>query len=64
MTKNTSSPDELISLIIKGMEDIKGENIALLDLRNIENTVCDYFIIFPKIQYLYDSLHFRFVGTE
>ena len=27
------------------MEDIKGENIALLDLRNIENTVCDYFII-------------------
>ena len=45
MTKNTSSPDELISLIIKGMEDIKGENIALLDLRNIENTVCDYFII-------------------
>jgi ribosome-associated protein len=45
MTKNTPSPDELISLIIKGMEDIKGENIALLDLRNIENTVCDYFII-------------------
>jgi ribosome-associated protein len=27
------------------MEDIKGENIALLDLRNIENTICDYFII-------------------
>ena len=44
MIKNTSSHDELISLIIKGMEDIKGENIALLDLRNIENTVCDYFI--------------------
>jgi ribosome-associated protein len=45
MTKNTSVPDELISLIIKGMEDIKGENISLLDLRDIENTVCDYFII-------------------
>ena len=45
MTKNTSVPDELISLIIKGMEDIKGENISLLDLREIDNTVCDYFII-------------------
>lgn len=45
MTKNTSVPDELISLIIKGMEDIKGKNISLLDLRDIDNTVCDYFII-------------------
>jgi len=45
MTKNISSPDTLISLIIEGMEDIKGQNISLLDLRKIENTVCDYFII-------------------
>ena len=45
MTKNTSSPDPLISHIIEGMEDIKGQNISLLDLRKIENTVCDYFII-------------------
>ena len=45
MTKNISSPGELISLIVQGIEDIKGQNISLLDLRNIENTVCDYFII-------------------
>ena len=45
MTKNISSPDELISLIVQGIEDIKGQIISLLDLRNIENTVCDYFII-------------------
>lgn len=45
MTKNISSPDELISLIVQAIEDIKGQNISLLDLRNIENTVCDYFII-------------------
>lgn len=45
MTKNISSPDELISLIVQGIEDIKGQNISLLDLRNIENTVCDYFIV-------------------
>lgn len=45
MTKNISSPDELISLIVQAIEDIKGQNISLLDLRNIENTVCDYFIV-------------------
>jgi ribosome-associated protein len=27
------------------MEEIKGKNINLLDLRNIENSFCDYFVI-------------------
>ena len=45
MTKKQVSADDLISLIIKGIDDIKGEDIQLLDLRDIENTVCDYFII-------------------
>jgi ribosome-associated protein len=37
--------DELISVILKGIDDVKGDDIQLLDLREIENTVCDYFII-------------------
>ena len=45
MIKNTSDSDLLIGLIIKGMEEIKGKNINLLDLRNIENAFCDYFVI-------------------
>lgn len=45
MVKKQVRADDLIALIIKGIEDVKGENIQLLDLRNIENTVCDYFII-------------------
>ena len=45
MAKKQVNIDELISLIIKGIDDVKGENIQLLDLREIENTVCDYFII-------------------
>ncbi len=45
MTKNKVSADELIAVIIKGIDDVKGEDIQLLDLREIENTVCDYFII-------------------
>lgn len=45
MTKKQTSADELIAVIIKGIDDVKGENIQLLDLREIENTVCDYFIV-------------------
>ena len=45
MTKHISDSDELISLIIAGIEDIKGQNISILDLRSIENSVCDYFVI-------------------
>lgn len=45
MQKSNTSSDELITLILHGIEEVKGHQINLLDLRDIENTVCDYFII-------------------
>ncbi len=45
MQKGKASTDELIALIIQGIEEVKGQHTSLLDLRAIENTVCDYFII-------------------
>jgi len=45
MTKKSVNVDELIAVIIKGIDEVKGEDIKLLDLRDIENTVCDYYII-------------------
>ena len=45
MAKENISTDQLISVIISGIEDVKGKEINILDLRDIENTVCDYFII-------------------
>lgn len=43
--KKTTGSDELLTLIIKGIEDVKGIDVSILDLRGIENTVCDYFVI-------------------
>ena len=43
MRKKQVSTDDLISVIIQGIEEVK--EVKLLDLRKIENTVCDYFII-------------------
>ena len=45
MQKGKASTDELIALILKGIEEVKGNHISILNLRAIENTVCDYFII-------------------
>ncbi|MFV0573101.1 MAG: ribosome silencing factor [Xanthomarina gelatinilytica] len=45
MAKKESNADLLIATILSGIEDVKGEDINILDLRDIENTVCDYFII-------------------
>ena len=45
MTKSASETDTLITKIIKGIKNVKGVEIDLLDLRVIENTVCDYFLI-------------------
>jgi ribosome-associated protein len=45
MTKRNVSADDLMSAIFKAIDDVKGLDVQLLDLREIENTVCDYFII-------------------
>lgn len=45
MAKKQTNADDLITTIISGIEDVKGKEINILDLREIENTVCDYFII-------------------
>ncbi len=45
MNKKQISTDELIATILKAIDDVKGEEVQLLDLRELDNTVCDYFIV-------------------
>ncbi len=45
MHKEKASTDTLISYILEGIADVKGQDTVLMDLREIENTVCDYFVI-------------------
>tara|TARA_B100000780_G_C21111755_1_gene449325 strand:+ start:987 stop:1361 length:375 start_codon:yes stop_codon:yes gene_type:complete len=35
----------LLDVIVKGMQEKKAEKITIIDLRNIDNSVCDYFVI-------------------
>lgn len=43
--KESINPDTLIASILKAADNIKAEDIILMDLREIENRSTDYFII-------------------
>ena len=45
MAKKQINNDDLLANIIKGIEEVKGENIDIIDLRKNDNTVCDYLVI-------------------
>ena len=45
MAKTKRNSNNLISTIVDGIEEVKGEEINILDLRKIEARVCDYFVI-------------------
>ena len=40
-----SSDDALLFSIIEGIEEVKGHDIKILDLRNIEAAIADYFVV-------------------
>lgn len=41
----TISSEILCDAIVKGIEELKGEGITVLDLREIPSAVCDFFVI-------------------
>jgi len=45
MTREPYESEELVSLIIQGMEDTKAKNIMILDLQDIEHAITNYFVI-------------------
>lgn len=45
MTKKKTSVNNLIENILEGVDNVKAQEVTVLDLREIESAVCDYFII-------------------
>lgn len=43
--KQTSAEENLSNLIIKGLQDKKAKQIRILDLRSLDGSVCDLFIV-------------------
>jgi ribosome-associated protein len=45
MRKASKEAAQVTESIVKGLFEKKGEKVALIDLRSIENRICDYFVI-------------------
>ena len=45
MLKATKGVNKLIEKIVIGISDVKGQDIEMIDLRKIENRICDFYII-------------------
>ena len=45
MTKKNVGLSILIEKIVIGISDVKGQDIEMIDLRKIENRICDFYII-------------------
>ena len=45
MAKTKRRSNNLISTIVDSIEEVKGKEINILDLRKLETRVCDYFVI-------------------
>ncbi len=59
---------DLLDSIVEGLSDVKGEEITILDLREIENAFCQYFVVCTgnsntQVRALSDSVE-RVVKTE
>jgi len=44
-SKTAVKSDELAAIIVKGIQEKKGEHIVQMDLSNVEGAVTDYFVI-------------------
>ena len=58
------SGDELNDLIVDSIQDIKGKNIVKLDLRHLEDSPTDYFIICEgdsntQVKAIADNVYYR-----
>ena len=47
MSNEKNNTQEILSSILEGIQKVKGQDITILDLREIENAVCSYFVICP-----------------
>lgn len=45
LEQKENNPEVLKDIIVKGIQEKKGHEIVSIDLRNIHNTLCDFFVI-------------------
>lgn len=59
--KSTLKKQELLDIVIKGMQEKKAKNIVCLDMKGLKNAICNYFVIcsadnYRQVQAIADSI--------
>lgn len=44
-TRNSQDSKKLTETIVDGIQEVKGKDIVVLDLRDIDHAICDFFVI-------------------
>lgn len=44
-TKEVMKSQVILDIAIKGLQDLKGENIVSIDMSEMDNAVCEYFLL-------------------
>ncbi|QKZ12556.1 ribosome silencing factor [Spirosoma sp. KUDC1026] len=39
------TPEQIRDFIVRGMQEKKGQDIVVMDLRKVRNAICDYFVL-------------------
>jgi ribosome-associated protein len=42
---NEFTAEQIRDFIVRGMQEKKGQDIVVMDLRNVRNAICDYFVL-------------------
>ena len=45
VAKQVDASEEMVSWVVKGMQDKKAQEITVLDLRKVDNAFTDFFVI-------------------
>lgn len=44
-TTNEFTAEQIRDFVVRGMQEKKGQDIVVMDLRNVKNAICDYFVL-------------------
>lgn len=42
---NEFTAEQIRDFVVRGMQEKKGQDIVVMDLRNVKNAICDYFVL-------------------
>ena len=43
--KKQATSNQLTEVIVEGIQEVKGKDISIIDMQNVDNAICDFFVL-------------------